>query len=140
MSILQAEITKYQQRKERIYEDYLDGKISEDFYNKKFLEFDTQLKIKEESRKSLELCDDEYYTSASHLLNLAKDLPRLFTEAEIEEKRTILKTIVSNLELDGDLLRWNYKKPFDTMALCNENSIWLSTIEEVITVIKQDSI
>ena len=33
--------------------------------------------------------------------------------------------IVSNLELDSDLLRYKYKKPFDMMAFCNETSNWL---------------
>jgi hypothetical protein len=34
--------------------------------------------------------------------------------------------IVSNLELDSDLLRYKYKKPFDMMAFCNETSNWLA--------------
>ena len=125
MAILEAEITKYQQRKERVYEDYLDGKISEEFYEKKFDEFDTSLKLKQEARQSLELSDNDYYLSVSHLLKLAKDLPNLFEKAEIQDKRKLLKMVVSNLELDGDLLRWKYKKPFDTMAFCVENSTWL---------------
>ena len=125
MATIDAEIAKYQQRKERVYEDFLDGKISEDFYNKKFEEFDTKLKLKQEARESLELSDDEYYLSVSHLLKLAKDLPNLFEKAEIQKKRTLLKMVVSNLELDGDLLRWKYKKPFEMMAYCNEINSWL---------------
>lgn len=125
MSTLDAEIAKYQQRKERVYEDYLDGKIGEELYNKLFTGFDTKLKLKQESRESLELSDDQYYLSASHLLKLAKDLPELFEKAEIQIKRRLMRIIVSNLELDGDLLRWEYKKPFNMMALCNETSNWL---------------
>jgi site-specific DNA recombinase len=125
MSALDAEIAKYQLRKERVYEDYLDGKIGEELYNKVFTGFDTKLKLKQETRESLELSDDQYYLSASHLLKLAKDLPELFEKAEIQKKRTLMKIIVSNLELDGDLLRWKYKKPFNMMALCNKSSNWL---------------
>lgn len=78
VSATDAEIKKYQQRKERVYEDYLDGKIPEELYEIKFQEFDVQLKLKQEQRESLELSDDEHSLSASHLLKLVKDLPNLF--------------------------------------------------------------
>lgn len=124
-SAIDAETAKYQQRKERVYEDYLDGKISEEFYTRKFNEFDTNLKLLQERRESLELSDYEYYMSVSHLLKLARDLPELFEKAEIEQKRILLKMIVSNFSLDGDLLRWKYKKPFDLMASCAKMNSWL---------------
>lgn len=41
--------------------------------------------------------------------------------------------IVSNLELDSDLLRYKYKKPFDMMAFCNETSNWLALANELRT-------
>ena len=125
MATLESEIIKYQQRKERVYEDHLDGKITQEFYDKKFSEFDIQLKLKQEARESLELSDDDYYLSVSHLLKLARDLPTLFEKAEIQQKRVLLKMVVSNLELDGTLLGWKYKKPFEIMASCNEMNSWL---------------
>lgn len=127
--LIDAQIQKYQQRKEKVYEDYLDGKIAEDFYERKFKEFDVQVKLKQEQRESLELSSDEYYLGATHLLKLAKELPTLFEKADPAQKRSILNIIVSNLELDGDLLRWKYKKPFDTMALCNESLNWLPLVD-----------
>lgn len=126
VSIIDSEILKYRQRKERVYEDYLDEKISEEFYEKKFAEFDTKLKLKQEARESLELSDDQYYLSVSHLLKLAKDLPELFEKAEIQKKRMLLKMIVSNFSLDGDQLRWKLKEPFKMMVLCSEMNSWLS--------------
>lgn len=123
---IESEIKKYQTRKERVYEDYLDGKIPEDLYNRKFEEFGIKIKLKQEQRESLELSNDEYYTTISYLLNLANNVEDLFLKADHEQKRSILDLIVSNLELDGDSLRWKYKKPFDLMAFCAENSTWLS--------------
>jgi hypothetical protein len=41
--------------------------------------------------------------------------------------------IVSNLELDSDLLRYKYKKPFDMMAFCNETSNWLALADALRT-------
>lgn len=55
MAVIEAEIKKYQLRKERVYEDYLDGKISEDLYTRKFNEFGVKVKLKQEQQESLEL-------------------------------------------------------------------------------------
>lgn len=125
ITTIEVEIKKYQSRKEKVYEDYLDGKISEDFYNRKFEEFSIKIKLKQEQRESLELANDDYYGTVSHLLRLANNVENLFLKANQEQKRSILNLIVSNLELDGDLLRWKYKKPFETMAFCTKNANWL---------------
>lgn len=139
ITILEAEVLKYQNRKERVYEDYLDGKIPEDLYQRKFQEFDIQAKLKQEDLKRFELSDEDYYLSVSHLLKLGRDIQKLFAKADIDQKRLLLKTIGSNFSLDGDLLGWKYKKPFDLMASCSNSSNWLTTIEEVITLIKADA-
>lgn len=125
MTAIEAEIKKYQLRKEKVYEDYLDNKISEDFYSRKFEEFNVKIKLKQEQRESLELANDEYYGTVSRLLRLSHNAQNLFKKANHEQKRSILNLIVSNLELDGDLLRWKYKKPFETMAFCAESNSWL---------------
>ncbi|NLA43348.1 recombinase family protein [Candidatus Saccharibacteria bacterium] len=125
ITTLESEIKKYQTRKERVYEDYLDGKIPEDLYQRKFQEYDSLAKIKQEDLKRFELSDNDHYLSVSHLLKLARDIQKLFLKADIDQKRLLINTIGSNFSLDGDLLRWKYKKPFDLMASCNENLNWL---------------
>lgn len=126
---IEAEIKKYQLRKERVYEDYLDGKISEDLYTRKFNEFGVKVKLKQEQKESLELASDDYYSTVSYLLKLANNIENLFLKANHEQKRSILNLIVSNLQLDGSLLRWKYKKPFETMALCTEMNSWLRRLD-----------
>jgi len=44
--MIEAEIKKYRLRKERVYEDYLDNKISDDLYARKFKEFNMKIKLK----------------------------------------------------------------------------------------------
>ncbi len=78
MNSIEAEIKKYQTRKERVYEDYLDGKIAEDLYNRKFEEFGIKIKLKQGQKESLELSNDEYYTTISYLLKLADNVENLF--------------------------------------------------------------
>ncbi len=129
LASIQTEIDKYQKRIERVYDDYLDEKIDEAFYNRKFAEFREKQKILQYRRENLELVDDEYYATVSHLLKLAKDAPILFEKADIQQKRKMIKTVLSNFTLDGDQLGWKYKKPFDTMAFCAENSNWLRRLD-----------
>ncbi len=125
LSNLETEIEKYQRRIEKVYEDYLDEKIPEDLYNRKFEEYRKSQKSLQNKRQNIELIEEDYYGTVTHLLSLAKRLPELFQVADINEKRNIISLVLSNLQLDGDLLRWEIKKPFDTMAFCNENSNWL---------------
>lgn len=89
-------------------------------------------------RLNIEQVEDDYYGTVSHLLKLSKNATRLFENADIEQKRTLLSIVLSNLRLDGQQLRWELKKPFDTMTFCSDSGNWLTTIEEVITVIKSD--
>jgi hypothetical protein len=122
---IDTEIAKYQTRIERVYEDFLDDKIPEDLYDKKFAEYREKQKILQYKREKLELINDEYYASALHLLEVAKDAPNLFQKGSIEQKRNLLKKVGSNFSLDDDLLRWKLKEPFKMMVLCNKNSTWL---------------
>ena len=63
--------------------------------------------------------------SALHLLDLSRRAPEIFENGENDEKRLLINEVLSNLELDGDLLRWKIKKPYDTMAFCNKTQNWL---------------
>jgi site-specific DNA recombinase len=125
ITTLDAEIEKYQHRIEKVYEDYLDEKIPEDLYKRKFEEYRASQKSLQNKRINVEQVEDEYYATVTHLLKLAKDAPRLLKIADYEQKRGLINLVLSNLELDGKLLRYKYKKPFDMMAFCHENSSWL---------------
>lgn len=72
----------------------------------------------------------------NYLLRLSKNAPKLFEKADIEQKRSLIDMVLSNLELDGELLRYKLKEPFKTVRYCQQLSSWLTTIEGVITAIK----
>lgn len=125
ISMLDAEIEKYQKRIEKVYEDYLDEKIPEDLYKRKFEEFRAAQKKAQNKRLNIEQVEDEYYGTVSHLLKLSREAPKLFEKANHEQKRSLINLVLSNLQLKGDQLMWELKKPFDTMAFCSENGNWL---------------
>jgi site-specific DNA recombinase len=122
---MDAEIEKYQTRIERVYEDYLDDVIPKSLYERKFEEYRKAQKSLQNKRINIEQVEDDYYSTAAHLLSVAKQAPTLFEKANFEQKRSLINLVLSNLQLDGDLLLWELKKPFDTMAFCNDNNNWL---------------
>lgn len=129
LSTLDAEIEKYQGRMEKVYEDYLDENIPESLYQRKFDEFRKAQKSLQNKRINIEQIEDDYYGTVTHLLRLSKNATKLFENADPEQKRSLISIVLSNLRLDGDLLRWELKKPFDTMAFCSENSNWLRQLD-----------
>ena len=126
---LDSEIEKYQKRIEKVYEDYLDDKIPEDLYKRKFEEFRVSQKKLQNKRINIEQIDDEYYGSVTHLLKLSRAAPKLFEEADIEQKRSLVNIVLSNLRLDGDLLRYEIEKPFDTIIDCTKGLSWLRGLD-----------
>ncbi len=129
LSSIETEITKFQNRIDRVYEDYLDDKITEVLYQRKSDEYRENQKKLQRQRDNIELIDDGYFGTVFHLLNLAKSAPKLFQKANIEQKRSLLQIVLSNFSLDGDQLRWKLKEPFETMVLCSQNSSWLRRLD-----------
>lgn len=101
-----------------------------------FAEYRKKQDILKDKRKRFEQIDDEYYASVLHLLKLAKDAPKLFQSASIEQKRILRKTLGSNFSLNGDLLRLKLKEPFEIMVLCNKNQLgsgsWARTSDLIV--------
>lgn len=124
IKLIDSELAKYTHRKEMMYEDKLDGVISEEFYRKKYDEFTKSERILHERKENIELVTEDKLSNVLYLLELANQAPKLFKKANQLQKRKIINLILSNLELNGRKLRWEYKKPFNTMAFCVKNETW----------------
>jgi site-specific DNA recombinase len=121
----QREYQKYEARIEKMYEDKLDGSITESYYNKKREEF--RVKQKEISGKiaSLGIADEEYYLTSEYLLQLANRAYDLFMSSEAVEKRQLLKLTLQNLKLEGKKVEFELVKPFDKVFACASSQTWL---------------
>lgn len=122
---LTTEHEKYSKRLEKIYIDRLDGRITDDEYDKfyqsfreKVAEIDTQLSMLQEA-------EDNYYLSAKYLLELANRAYELFESSEVEERRQLIKLVLSNLRVEDDLVRYDAIKPFDTILNYDNRTSWL---------------
>lgn len=128
-SLLQSQISRLSTRLERMYDDRLDDLISDEKYKEKYHEFTEKKQLLESDLQNIELLDSRRLDDYSYLLDLANKAPRLFEMADYREKHKIINKILSNLQLDGSLLRWKYKRPFNLMAFCNDNSTWQGYVE-----------
>lgn len=121
---IDAELAKYKTRRETMYIDRLDGIITEDFYQENMKKFTESERILQERKENIELGMEDRLSNNLYLLQLAKDAPKLFEKANQMQKRKMLNLILSNSQLSGSELRWEYKKPFDTMAFCAKTELW----------------
>jgi len=73
----------------------------------------------------LQVADEEYYLNSEYLLKIATHAKELFESSEPQEKRLILKMAFQNLSLDGKIVRYDWKKPFDKIAFYAARPAWL---------------
>jgi len=100
-------------------------RITESYYEKKRKEYRTKQREINGKIAKLHFADEEYYLTSEYLLKLASRASELFESSEMHEKRLLLKMTLQNLELKGKKVRFNWIKPFDTIADYASRSAWL---------------
>ena len=73
----------------------------------------------------LQEADDQYFVSAKYILEHSKRAKELFESSKIEQRRQIIKLVLSNLTLKGKKLRYEAVKPFDTILNYANRQSWL---------------
>lgn len=121
----QNEYRKYEARIEAMYEDKLDGSITESFYSKKREEYRAKQKDISDNISRLGLADEEYYLTSEYLMQLANRAYDLFISSEAREKRQLLKLTLQNLRIEGNSVKFDLVKPFDKVFTCTSRQTWL---------------
>ena len=83
--------------------------------------------------------DKTFELTSACLLELASKAKRIFESSQPEQKNKILRMLLANPTLKAKRLQLHLLKPFGSVIQSLETQNWLTTIEEVITVIKLDS-
>ena len=125
LSRYQADYQRYEDRIERMYEDKLDGSITESYYEEKRKEYRAKQKEIENKTAKLRFADEEYYITSEYLVKLAAKASELFVSSEIHEKRLLLKMTLQNLVLNGKNIGYSWIKPFDAIANYAPRHAWL---------------
>lgn len=124
-----AQYAKYEKWKEIAYEDRLNGRITGEKCDKVIREATQNQEEIRQKQANLEKADENYYTNASTLLELANRAYDLFMCSELDERRQLLGFVVQNAVFDGKNLDFTLKKPFDTLVLCAKRQNWLRGLD-----------
>ena len=114
---------------DNLYEDKLDGKISEEQYERFHQKFKEQKEEISARLERLHEAEDNYYITAKHLLNLSNRAYELFKSSEVEEKRQLMKLVLSNLRIENEKVLYDVQKPFDLIVECHDSNLWRGLID-----------
>ena len=122
---LQQRCLAIQRRLDRAYDDRLADKITADLWERKSLEWETELQAVRREIGRHERASHDYVVTGLKILELAKDAPRLFAAQDPDQQARLLRTLVSNCSFDRGSLSVTYIKPFDLLVEGNEKGDWL---------------
>jgi hypothetical protein len=100
-------------------------RITEDFYNKKLVEYRTEQTNIQIKQKELQEVDKDYYSKGIYLLKLANKAPAIFKSSEPEVQRQLIKLVLQNPTINGVTLCADYRKPFGIFAEGSSRHTWL---------------
>ena len=118
---LEEQKGKMMTRLDRLYEDKLDGNITEEFYNSKFEDYTEKVKGFDRHILNYTQADIDYYRFGSSIFGLASMASKLYQMANDEEKRELLGFLFSNCQLLDRKLVITYRKPFDIILRHNKS-------------------
>lgn len=100
-------------------------RITKDEYDKyvqewKQQERDLLLQLEDHSKG-----DEQFYLTASYLLDTAKRAYDLFLSSQPAQKRRFLNFVLANLEMNGKKLVYKLKEPFSAMYEMGKRNDWL---------------
>ena len=109
---------------DRGYEDYVSGRISQEFWTRKSQEWETELQEVSAERARVEQPQRPATATALQILELAKQAEFLYKTQSSVEQRRLLDTVLSNCTFDRGTLCPTYTKPFDLLVQGNQTGDW----------------
>jgi site-specific DNA recombinase len=113
---LNKELSKIQGRTTKIYEDKLDGLISNDLWEELRVKYTRELERIQIALKAHLNANQSYYDEGIRILELANKAYSLYLKQNHQERAKLLRTVLSNCSLKDGNLYPVYKKPFDMIA------------------------
>lgn len=118
-----------QRRLEALYDDKLDGKIAEDFYQRKFQQFSQEKDDILSAQQKHEGANKKYYELGSNIFDLSQRAKEIYLNKNRlnDDKRILLRLIFSNLTINADKLNVSYNKAFGILS--EYSGIWNKKFE-----------
>ncbi len=73
----------------------------------------------------LKEAEDSYFVTATYLVDLTQRAYELFRSSEVEERRQLIKLVLSNLRIEGKKVLYEAQKPFDMLLDFSDRQAWL---------------
>ncbi len=107
-----------------MYDDKLDGFITEELYQKKLKEYkekqrDILIQMEEHNK-----ADENFYITASKVVDLANRALEIFESSEVKEKRALVNLLLQNSLLSERKLLFSLRSPFYMIAKCGQIKDW----------------
>ncbi|MBI3318660.1 MAG: recombinase family protein [Candidatus Omnitrophica bacterium] len=112
------------QYRDRLYEDKLNGKISEAFWQEKHNAYSVELATTVEQLERLKQNEGPSPEYGLRALELTQRLYPLYLTKPPHEKKELLKILLSNCIFDGVTPIPTYRSPFDLIAQGAKNKDW----------------
>ena len=123
-SVHQNKIEFHNQHFDNLYLDKLKMRITESEYDRFYISLRDKISDLNIQLSTLQDAEDNYYITAKYILDLSTRAYDLFQSSEVEEKRQLIKLILSNLCLSGKNLVFDAIKPFDLILNCSDHQVW----------------
>jgi hypothetical protein len=114
---LQREHRRLRDRIDSMYEDKLDGRIANEFFDSKAAEMRAAQTAIMRDVGSHQTANRSYIEEGVQLLELAHRAHALFESQPAAEKRRLLDFVLSNCTWKGGGLTAKYRQPFDVLAV-----------------------
>ncbi len=111
---------------DNLYLDKLKGRITESEYDKFYQMLREQITDVTIRLEQLQDAEDNYYVTAKYVLELVNRAYTLFMSSEVEEKRQLIKLVLSNLRIHDENVLYEVQMPFDTILFCSDSNQWRS--------------
>jgi site-specific DNA recombinase len=121
---LQKEAAVVRQRMDQAYNDKLDGKIPEDFWNRKWAELQGE---EQRLQKLIAQCKEpsaENMLSVTRTFELAQKAHSLYLTQDPAEQAKLLRMVLLNCKVDELNIYPEYKMPFNLIAERAKNQEW----------------
>lgn len=112
---LSKQQTIMKQRLDRLYDDKLDGKITEEFYQRKFQQYSADMKSANDTVNRHNNASLKYFELGINIFELSQRAAEIFQKATIDQKRMLIRLVFEKLTLDKGILSHQYTQPFEIL-------------------------
>lgn len=109
---LQVQHKRIKERLHKLYIDKLDGVVDNDFWLEKKQEWTNQLEEIENLLQAFNNADKKYYDEGVQILELLRNAYSVYSKQNNQEKRKMLKFLLSNCTINDKKVSYDWNLPF----------------------------